>query len=1297
LKETNIFERKRNTKHDIDLDMNNNSMNMISGGKKKNQRKMIVDGASNNNGGKSRKQHNNINNNSNSNSRHQNANNKRQCPNCGTATHKKAGILGKKSVPITVEGKVYQGRCLSCDPFPVAAASSPSPTTKTKTAVVASAAAVDDVHQRKKNPPVIRHNNDNNYDNSPSSSSSSSSSPRQQQQQQPLSYPPTATITADVGSLDVTTTTATIPTEKNLQQHQQQQRLETISGLPPRGQQRTQTQNHRLEQNSDENVDNIDSRIQQQQQQRQQQQQQQQQQQRIEHTINNNNNNNNPGMNIDARAAGPAAINVGVPKTLEVVHRSDRRPINNNNNNNNNNSSGSGNNSDNDNISSGGGGGAFSDDHSIVSAITMDIHLSQPYYEEDYIIPPQRRHRPGPERSTNNSASSANDNDFHNNNNNNNNNTGDDIGHQMNHNHNHRRHRRHPSSSNSNNNDDDNNNNNRHRYESSELFRPPPMSSSAAAAEEAVIISREHRHNNNKDIEFRLPDDDGDNNDNDFPTFIMDDYDCNHDRNYPQQQYSQNDLTTKVVNASLSNIEHITMPQAPGLSSSSAAAGRDKDESKNEEVDDISEIFRCLLKNECNPDNRVQALSSLGNILRSYSGDKREFIVDHNVIETVTKSMWADMEIKEVQEAAMNLLFVIATSTASNTNNDNDSGDMMNNMLSKKESVCDSILFTMQNHATVSAIQLKGCLIFASLAATSSDNKNNSDGSLSGAMNMVLNAMSNHGGSRKAGLQAIHHQCLLSVHAEDNKRRLIEIKLENGISGIDVIIYAMEELQQDSAAMEWACELSWCMTSSKELLKHFKDTSLHEPIVSICQHYIKNPIMVSLIEACIGTIANLAHLENKRNEFINLGAFELILDGLRHHGNNLGICYEATVALENFVLSSNIQDSIGKSEAVAMVVRVLDDMDSPKYTGVAFRALACMAAHSQEAKEIIGTEEIINIVHESSSIYNDNSNVQEQFATFIATLAIGSEPISDLMIKHGVVDILLDVMNRFPQEKVQDAACLAFRNISSQIQKSDPLLRRGDTSKYIVSAMEAYRNSVSIQTSACCIFWNMLSKTEEKELAVNPQTVDSIIKAMQSHIESGDLLELACGALWVFVDSFDDQKLVVGNKAIDAVACAMVMHPNNTSTLENACGFLSNLSSEKSLAEAIATVQGVSIVAEAMRNNGNSIALIEIGCLTLKNITSMFPSFVQDASVAISSVINAMKDNVKSTSFMKEACDLIWVLSSEEDNIRSKILALDGISILMKCLEQNSDDPEVQTSALRAFNQLAKSNTQNGV
>eukprot|EP00536_Pseudo-nitzschia_multiseries_P007965 jgi/Psemu1/305350/fgenesh1_kg.193_\ len=299
------------------------------------------------------------------------------------------------------------------------------------------------------------------------------------------------------------------------------------------------------------------------------------------------------------------------------------------------------------------------------------------------------------------------------------------------------------------------------------------------------------------------------------------------------------------------------------------------------------------------------------------------------------------------------------------------------------------------------------------------------------------------------------------------------------------------------------------------------------------------------------------------------------------------------------------------------------------------------------------------------------------------------------MIEHGVIDVLFQAMEFYTEEKVHDAVCLALRNLSCQTRESDLLLKNNKMTRLIVNTMGLHWKSVSIQTSACCIFSNLLSKTKKKELAFNVKIVTSITKAMQSHIESSDLLELACGTLWEFVDSFDDGKVFVGSEVIDVVACAMVMHPRTTSTLENACGLLSHLSSKQSLAETIANAQGVNIVAEVMCNNGSSISLLEAGCLTLKNITLACPSFAHDGSVAVSTLIGAMKENINCTSFVKEACELLWVLASEDENIRSKVLALDGISILMKCLEEHSSNPAVETAALGAFNQLARSNNSN--
>jgi hypothetical protein len=254
----------------------------------------------------------------------------------------------------------------------------------------------------------------------------------------------------------------------------------------------------------------------------------------------------------------------------------------------------------------------------------------------------------------------------------------------------------------------------------------------------------------------------------------------------------------------------------------------------------------------------------------------------------------------------------------------------------------------------------------------------------------------------------------------------------------------------------------------------------------------------------------------------------------------------------------------------------------------------------------------------------------------------------------------------------------------------DRLLQKGAV-QAIVKAMKGRENSLSIQMNACSALWNLAYKTQRNPgTIVESEGIKCIVKAMQSHMESGELLELACGALWSIVDdSIERKKDVVGNGAIDAVACAVVMHPNETSTLEKACGVLSNVSCEGVLAEAIANAQGISVVAEAMRNNSSCISLLEIGCVALRNIVIQFPHFAQEASAVVSTVINAMRDNIDAAAFQEEACNLLWVLAAEAENCQSKILALDGIAVLMKCLEHNSHLPEVHDAALGTFNQLA--------
>ena len=709
---------------------------------------------------------------------------------------------------------------------------------------------------------------------------------------------------------------------------------------------------------------------------------------------------------------------------------------------------------------------------------------------------------------------------------------------------------------------------------------------------------------------------------------------------------------------------------------------RPKDK-KDQSIHDIPAILHCLGLDEANSNLREKALISLSEILWKSGEKARSFIVEHKGVETLVSTMWADISDSKVQAAALAFLFSLSASP---------NGKAAGDMLSNEESICDTLLFSMQTHVSDPGIQLHGCAILACLASASSNNTKVSDGSLSGGLLMVLNAMGHHNRSReiqKAGLHALYNQCLLSINAESNKRSLMECILDNGNTGMDAVLSAMTSLQDDVVAMEWACRLCWCLASSQDLVKSLANTSVIEIISELCQRYTLNSEATALVEAAFGVIANLSYLENKRSELERVGVVPCLIDGIRHHLNDCGVNIEACSAIANLGVSPPVREAMVRSGAVDSVVHAIETFcDDEDLMSEASRALVCLTIDSKHTKESIAVPDVINSVVESSKKHREGSQLHGMTCALFASLAVGgASATADSIVGNGGVDVIVQALAATSDEKVRDAACLAYRNLACELEDSDRILQKGAT-KGIVEAMGKFNNCLSIQMNACCAIWNLAYKTErEPGTIVGSDGIKNIVRAMQSHLESGELLELACGALGSLVDgnSIERKKDVVGNGAIDAVACAVVMHPGRVSTLEKAFGVLSNVSLERPLAEAIVNAQGVNILAEAMRNNGSSVSVLEAGCTALRNLIFQFPDFAPEASSVVSVVINAMKENPDEVGFQQEACNLLWVLAAEAENCQSKILALDGVAVVMKCMEI----PEVQESALGAFRQLA--------
>jgi hypothetical protein len=713
---------------------------------------------------------------------------------------------------------------------------------------------------------------------------------------------------------------------------------------------------------------------------------------------------------------------------------------------------------------------------------------------------------------------------------------------------------------------------------------------------------------------------------------------------------------------------------------------------KEQSIHDISVILHCLNREDASSNLREHAFNSLAEILWKSGEKARDFIIQYEGIDTLVKAMWEDMPIINVQDAALYFLFSLAASSDGRASSD---------LLSKEDSICDALLFSMQTHPHVHSIQLKGCSILACLASASSNNKQISDGSLSGALMITLNAMNTHRDSnaiQKAGIQTLLFQCSLSEGAESNKRSLVESTLGNGSSGLDLLLSSMTLLSDDTVAMEWACKIFWCLTSSEDLVKAISlvPAVIHE-VLRVCQQHISDHAAAALVEASFGVFGNLAHLENIRLDLHQAGVPETIVHGMGFHQNDYGVNIEACSAIANTGLFPSILDSVvaaGGVDAVAYTMQVF--IDHADCVAEALRALICIATHSPESKQLVSSPDIILSIVQAAEKHHASPLLQEMTSILIASLAMDSAATNVVLDSRGVNVLIQGLLSEHSEEKVQDALVLALRNLTCQVDNGKILLQPKIVDG-IVKSMQAHPNSSSIQANGCCCLWNLTFKSPDSPgTIIGADGVKSIVKAMQCNLESGEVLEKACAILWNTLYHPDDRERgIVGSGAIDAVACAMVMHPNRISTLENACGVLSSASLEESLVEAIGDAQAVSIVAEAMRANGSALRLLQIGCVALRNIVSLLPIYAQEASAAVSVVINTMKNNMNALRFQREACNLLWVLAAQSKSCQSKILALDGVAVLMKCLEHNSDDAAVNSAALGAFNQIASKDNEN--
>lgn len=701
-------------------------------------------------------------------------------------------------------------------------------------------------------------------------------------------------------------------------------------------------------------------------------------------------------------------------------------------------------------------------------------------------------------------------------------------------------------------------------------------------------------------------------------------------------------------------------------------------------VDDIADIIDTL-----DHTNRVRGFQALAELIMANGQMAKERIRESDGIQILVECMWTDMTDPAVMEAACELLFALTASSDGNPDSDVLVGD-------SAEGAVDALLITMQTHIGAESIQSSGCGTLHCLASASSTNKDVPDGTLSGAVFTVVNAMDMHRQSQEVqewGIRALYSQCMLSRHAESNKKNLAQSGHDGG-GGMGVIRNAMETAKSDLVTVELACRLYWSLAANEDVARELMDTpGAFNAIVDALNRYIKKPEAAPMMEAVFGALANLARVCENQLLFRDSDVVRRATQSIKafHYGEVLYI--EACALLGVLATDRRNCELLISFDVVNVISKLMQRYEhNQMLQEEALWALVCLTHGSNLGKLALSNEIIVGAIIRLMRDKKSCPVIREMACTLIGSLCVLKES-AQVAVTLGAIDNVLALLKDHPNERrIHEAAFVTLRNITSQGTGVD-LFLKFETAKTILDAMTASTNSVAAQLNACCLLWNICAKAKKDPSAlVDAGAIMQVVKAMQIHMESGEVLEMACGTLWCLIDQSDTRKKeLLGCGAIDAVTCTLVMHPKEPPTLEKACGLLANVCTSTHMAEAIADSQGISMVVEAMTNNSSSMKLLELGTLVLRNMVLTNHEFATEASNGISAVINCMKDNPDAVGFQREACNTLWALAAQSEECKNKILALDGVTVLMGALEHNSCVGDVQDAARGAINQLALS------
>ena len=689
----------------------------------------------------------------------------------------------------------------------------------------------------------------------------------------------------------------------------------------------------------------------------------------------------------------------------------------------------------------------------------------------------------------------------------------------------------------------------------------------------------------------------------------------------------------------------------------------------------------------------VQSLEALTFIIFAHHSLAKAEFVEGGGLEILSAFLWLHLFNLPVQKAAMDLLLAFSTTSKEDAPLENDF------VGEKGESCVLALLVSMQTHLTDEELQHVGCQILCCLAAASSADKNSNvcDGSLSGAVLAVLNAMDSHKQSmamQEWGIRALYHQCVISKSAEANKRAVVDCIIEGGTSGPEIIERALVAASSIPILAERICQLFWCLSASDYVANKLSPAEgAMKKMCSIAFAFRQSQEAIPLIQAIFGSLANLYKLDVNQALLDPREAVRLAVEVISNHGAHVEVVTEALCMLSNMVKSKCTVEAMVEANSVGIILNVMvAHLAEAAVAEEGMRALVALAGESSAARDELLQRKHYSQLTQLRKTHENSVDIQALNIRLLSYVS-QSPKASQGPFLSDIIQFVCCVMAFHNQlEQVQTAACEALSIIACQAGGGGHALAQTDALGLIMSNMEKFIRSKEIQSSACCVLWSMASAGCLQGDCIGKNCLYAIVKVIREHLETHSVIEMACSAMWTIIhgSSTMQQELVKIDGAIDAITCVLAMYPNNTSVLEKAVGVLSSLSCTREHAEKVVSEDSVTGVVDVLRHNHDNLerGILVAGTCFLRNATIVRPALVSVAGESLCTIIQAMKKFGGDVEFQREACSLLWAISALSNDCKAKILALDGISALIVALD-GSPAPDLQEAALGAFSELA--------